>query len=465
MKPIFTHILSILLAATLYQTANAQTYNITASVSSSIMGADGFSSCPGCIFNISPGVTFTINTGGTCTGCTFNGGTLDISSSSSVNWDGVTKFNNGTLQINGTTTFQGIALTNDSLQVNSNLTLQTNASTISGSHIEVNNATITATKNVTATNSFFALNNTPTFTSEYFLNGGTLTLSGSTMYVNGNSYIYANSQLIMQSTSAIYVGDGTTASAAYLYYNTSTTLDIVDNSSIKVMNSANYYFNWHAYNYYATSTTGTATAYSGLATPYTYGCANLNKSGAGSCTVLAISEIDLTAIAAGANAVALTWSDPQSSTAGSYEVQRSTGNSAWATIATIDADAGTASYHYEDASAPAGTDDYRIVRIDQHGASSYSAISSVTIAAAATTSDIRLYPNPATGHTFFITTSNTEQLTVNIFTITGQLLSRQSLQGQVQYQLLLPSQLLPGNAVIVQAITTTGKQAFPLLLQ
>jgi hypothetical protein len=45
------------------------------------------------------------------------------------------------------------------------------------------------------------------------------------------------------------------------------------------------------------------------------------------------------------------------------------------------------------------------------------------------------------------------------------LLSRQSLQGQVQYQLLLPSQLLPGNVVIVQAISPTGKQAFPLLLQ
>jgi hypothetical protein len=461
MKPIFTRILSILLAAILYQTAVAGSiYNITASVSSSIMGADGFSSCPACTFNLSPGVIFTINTGGTCTGCTFNGGTLDISSSSTVAWDGVTTFNNETVQINNITTFQGIALTNDSLQVNSNLTLQTNPSTISGSHIDLNAATITTTKSVTATNSFFALSNT----SEYYMNGGALTLSGSTMYLNDNSYIYANSQLILQSTSAIYVGDGTTTSGAYLYYNTSN-LDIVDNSFIKVLGSANYYFNWHAYNYYATSTTGTATAYSGLATPYTYGCGILNKSGAGSCAVLAISEIDLTAVVAGSNTAALTWSDPQSSTAGSYEVQRSTGNNPWVTIADISAVTNQAGYHYEDASAPAGTDDYRIVRIDQHGDPSYSAVSSVTITAAAISGDIRLYPNPATGHTFFITTPNTEQLTINIFTLTGQLLSRQSLQGQVQYQLLLPSQLLPGNAVIVQAITTTGKQAFPLLLQ
>jgi hypothetical protein len=89
----------------------------------------------------------------------------------------------------------------------------------------------------------------------------------------------------------------------------------------------------------------------------------------------------------------------------------------------------------------------------------------VSFTAAAAAGTIGIYPNPATGHTFFITVPNTEQLTVNIFTVTGQLLSRQSLQGQVQYQLLLPSQLLSGNAVIVQAITTTGKQAFPLLLQ
>jgi hypothetical protein len=462
MKPIFTRVLSILLAAILYQTAVAgTTYPITASVSSSYLGADGFSSCPACTFNLSPGVIFTINTGGTCTGCTFNGGTVVISSSSTVAWDGVTTFNNGALQINNTTTFQGIALTNDSLQVNSNLTLATNASTISGSHIELNNDTITATKSVTATNSFFALNDT----SEYYMNGGALTLTGSTMYLNDDSYIYANSQLIMQTGSAIYIGDGTTASAAYLYYNTSTALDIVGSSMIKVLNTANYYFNWHDYNYYVTSTTGAAAPYAGLATPYTYGCAILNKNGSGSCAVLAISEIDLTAVAAGTNAAALTWSDPQSSTAGSYEVQRSTGNSSWATITTIDADAGTASYHYEDASAPAGTDDYRIVRIDQHGASSYSIISSVTIATAAAAGNIRLYPNPATGHTFFITTPDTQQLIISIFTVTGQLLSRQSLQGQTQYQLLLPSQLLPGNAVIVQVISPTVKQAFPLLLQ
>ena len=464
MKPTFTRIVSILLLTVLHQAASAQPYNITTSVSSSFMGANGFSTCTGCVFNISPGVTFTINTGGTCNSCIFNGGTLDISSSSTVAWDGVTTFNNETLQINNTTTFQGIAATNDSIQVNSNLTLGTNASTISGSHIDITNATLTSTKNVTATNSFFALTNTPTNTSEYFSNGGILTLSGSTMYVNDQSYIYANSQLILESGSGIYVGDGTTASTAYLYYNTSN-LDIVDNSFIKVMSSGNYYFNWHDYNYYVTSTTGAATTYAGLGTPYTYGCATLNKNGAGSCAVLAISEIDLTAVAEGANTVALTWSDPQSSTAGSYEVQRSTGNSPWTTIATIDANAGTTSYHYEDGSAPAGTDDYRIVRIDQHAGSSYSIISSVTIPTAATTGDIRLYPNPVTGHTFFITASNTEQLTVNIFTVTGQLLSRQSLQGQAQYQLLLPSQLLPGNAVIVQVITTTGKQAFPLLLQ
>lgn len=473
MKPTCTRIVFFLTLTILYQAATAQTYNITANASSSSMGAGGFSTCTGCIFNISPGVTFTINTGGTCSGCVFNGGTLNISSSSSVAWDNVTSFNNETVQVNNVTTFQGIASVNDSMQLNSSVTLETNASAISGSHIEIaTGVTVTTYSAVTATSSVFAL----TGNAEYFPDGGGLTLSSSQMYLNGNSYLYANSVVALENTSEIYVGDGSATSHAYIYYDTSP-LDIYDNSMIKIANDNNYFFGWNGYSYYATTSSGSSTSYAtqnstincggtypnACSSPYVYGCATFNSSGIAPCTILAVSEIDLTAAAASANVATLTWSDPQSSTAGSYEVQRSTGNSAWTTIASIDAVAGTSGYHYEDASAPAGTDDYRIVRIDKHGDSSYSIISSVSFTSAA--GAIGIYPNPASGHTFFISVPNTQQLTVNIYSVTGELLSRQSLQGQLQYQLLLPSQLLPGNAVIVQAISPTGKQAFPLLLQ
>ena len=69
------------------------------------------------------------------------------------------------------------------------------------------------------------------------------------------------------------------------------------------------------------------------------------------------------------------------------------------------------------------------------------------------------------GHTFFVTVPNTGQLVVKVFTLTGQLVTRTTLQGQTQYQVQLPAQVLPGTAVIVQIIQTEQTLSFPLLLR
>ena len=110
MKPIFTLILSFLLAATLYQTVNAQPYNIPVSVSSSIMGATGFSTCTNCVFNLSPGVVFTINTGGHCIDLrTLTASTVcNISSSKHRHLEqyAFTTFNNDTVLINAANSIQ-----------------------------------------------------------------------------------------------------------------------------------------------------------------------------------------------------------------------------------------------------------------------------------------------------------------------------------------------------------------------
>ena len=632
MKPIFTHILSFLLAATLYQTANAQTYNIPTSVSSSIMGATGFSTCPACTFNLSPGVVFTINTGGNCIGCTFNGGTVNISSTSTVTWSNTTTFNNDTVLINaansiqnmnfsndsiafnvgttfsqsgttinnsrilvtsGTLALNTVTLTNDSITQNSNITASNNFSmigsylnmtgtatitsnsttsvatstilmngtanaikasnslpitnshitmssgstlkasllTVTGGAITANSATITSSNNVYLYGDTLTMSGTSSLTGSYFssdsngtkygvlnmsgsssisvgngdslnyttttlsgtamikgayaaVNNGTLTQSGNSDFVvtntllmdsadvhlNGNAIDSANI-LELDSSTYMQIGDGT-AGTAHAWSNNA--LETLVGSKLAVDAHTNYFhtgvsnFTGGTTTYPLTATTGSCggAGEHACVLNYVYGCATMNASGALGCVTLALADISLTAVPAGTNAVNLSWSDGLSVTADHYLVQRSSDNGDWTTLATIAAGGYTAGdYQFEDPAAPAGTDNYRIARVDQDGAVTYSAISSVTIAPAATAGTIRLYPNPASGHTFFITTSNTEQLTVNIFTVTGQLLSRQSLQGQVQYQLLLPSQLLPGNAVIVQVITTTGKQAFPLLLQ
>jgi hypothetical protein len=475
MKPTFTRIVFFLILTILYQAVNAQTYNITSNSTWSSVITSG--SCTGCTFNISSGVTLTFSSSAQCTNCTFNGGTVAFQSgSASSGFYSGNVFENEAVDFNVAEDPQGGTFTNDSVYVNGiNLTIQTNTAVFTNSHIDLTSGgEITATSNVTATGSVFSLSGT----AEYFNDGGVLTLSGSQMYLNGNSELFANSQVILENTSEVIVGDGTAASTAFFYYNTGN-LIIADASMIKVSNHDNYYFNWGSYNYYTSYPSGTETSIStstfsttqncgsgypnACTTPYDYGCATLNESGIAPCTVLAIAEIDLTAVPAGANTAALTWSDPQQSTASRYQVQRSIGNTDWITISTVDAGSSTADYHYEDASAPAGTDDYRIVRIDQAGNPSYSIISSVTIAG--TAGRIGIYPNPVTGHTFQLATGNTAQLTASIYTITGQLLMRTVLQGQTQYTVALPASLLPGTAVVAEVITTTGKQAFPLLLQ
>jgi hypothetical protein len=60
---------------------------------------------------------------------------------------------------------------------------------------------------------------------------------------------------------------------------------------------------------------------------------------------------------------------------------------------------------------------------------------------------------------------NTGQFTLNVYTLTGQLLIRSTLQGQTQYPVQLPVQLQPGNTVIVQTILADRIASFPLLLR
>lgn len=100
---------------------------------------------------------------------------------------------------------------------------------------------------------------------------------------------------------------------------------------------------------------------------------------------------------------------------------------------------------------------------NDHGNASYSAISTVSITHGAAT--LSIYPNPATGHTFFVTAPNSSPLVVSIFTLTGQLIERTTVQGQTQYPIQLPSQLLPGTAVVVQTIQAEENRSFPLLLR
>lgn len=296
-----------------------------------------------------------------------------------------------------------------------------------------------------------------------------LTFTASTVQMNDTTTITAGS-LTIQTGSFVTIGGGETTSAA--------SISLVN--GLKVLDTSNLALNDHN-NFFtsgSSSFTGGTTSYSiasntvscggagehACVADYVFGCATMNKNGAVGCVTLAISGITLTATIGNAGSVDLTWTDAQTSTAENYRVQRSNGNDTWTTITEVAADAFTPdNYQYQDHSAPAGTADYRIARTAKDGSTTYSAISTVTINTPRTT--VAIFPNPASGHTFNLTVPGTEQLLLNVYTLTGQLVLRTSLQGQTQYAVQLPSQLMPGTTLVVQAILRNQAASFPLLLR
>jgi hypothetical protein len=480
-------------------------YTIAANEAWSATGAPAF--CNGCTFTISSGVTFTLDVNSvTCVNCLFSGGIVvdnakfswqggtfandsvafdNSSSSLQVSGVGGPLFNNDKVEFTQPITCQGCTFNGDAIHIDlpaatSEVTFQSSGSftttTVNSSTVTVNTGEWYANSTTNVTSSVMTFNNSSSINN----NTGTFTLSKSQLNLNGNSYVATSTGFTIENNSWVTVGDGTGTSGAYFFDNSGTNLAIKDNSGMGIAGQNNYYSNWGQYSYTSSSgtltnftTTGLdlncgaayshTTAYCNSNSQYVFGCATLNSGGPVACVTLALSGVTLTAELAGNN-VDLSWTDPQAGTASGYLVQRSNGNDNWITITTVAADAsGPDEYHFEDLTAPAGTVSYRIARTDHDGNIVYSTISAVTISHARNT--ISLFPNPASGHTFYVTVPGTSQLVLNVYTLTGQLIMRTTLQGQTQYPVQLPSQLLSGATVIVQAILPDQTASFPLLLR
>jgi len=531
-------------------TGNAQTYTVTSNGEAwnTLVGGNN---CPACTINIPAGWAIALPSTGSCAGCTFNGGSLNITSfsftgsstfendtvnlSSSITFSGATTFTNSTVNFGSNSlTFNSKILTvsnsifnmpagsgltankgltsggstynisgSAALTVNSpgttfngdNITMSGSAtatfnggmSLTNGSFTTDNTAAVTVNSTFASTNSTLSFNNNSSFNPSGVANisggtvtvndnskldpGGTLTVTGSTVTantngaitasnidlentktnLNDNSTLTAGGTLTVGTGSDLTIGDGTGSAGV-----SASNLDVTGNSFVGIASGANTltlssgkFKNDHGNVPIANSTTG---------------CETLNNSGVTTCVTLEIAEIDLTATLKSGGTVSLSWTDAQSNSADNYLVQRSFGNDDWTTITTVNANpAANGDYHFEDKTATVGTSDYRIVRIGQNGNASYSAISTVSITRGTVT--LSIYPNPATGHTFFVTTPNSSPLVVSIFTLTGQLIERTTVQGQTQYPIQLPSQLLPGTAVVVQTIQAEENRSFPLLLR
>jgi hypothetical protein len=435
--------------------SKAQTYTISSNNSwTSVVGS---TNCLTCTFNITPGITFTLDFAGTCGSCIFNNGILNVTQN--LTCQGCT-FNANTITAAGT-----------------QLNLQSTTNTLNNTTLSV-----TGTGSVLVTAGISLTNSTLTFSnSSYFnMNGGSFTASSSLLYFNGNSYFTATSGPVsLQNNSNLVAGDGTLASTAYLNFN-GPSLQVYGASLVKVSNQNNYYMNWGSYTYFPSSGPSASIstlsnnfncnygAVSGYANScvmnYAYGCATLNGSGLSACSLLALADMHLAATATGPGQVALVFTDGEPSTADHYMVDRNSGNNEWKTISAIPAGGYTSGdYRYTDADAPAGSIKYRIGRIDQKGRLLYSPIA--TVAIDQFQGSISIHPNPATGGAFYVSTPYSSEMVVKVFTLTGQLLYRTDLKGRTQYAIRLPAQAARLDAVVVQTFGQAGTRTFTVLVR
>jgi len=286
-------------------------------------------------------------------------------------------------------------------------------------------------------------------------------MSGTSALLSGTS-TFSTGSLSLSSNSFFQIGDGTGVSTANVTLASTLTEDA---SSTLTVAADNNYLNSQTSNL-ITNTDNCGSGYpNACATDYLYGCATVtNGQLAVACVTLALANFNLTAAVTGAKQVGLNWTDNESGSADHYTVQRNTGNLNWTDIGTVAANSATGTYTFTDLNAPVGTIEYRIVRTEANSNDGYSDVVTVTIASTATNTQIGLFPNPATGGRFYLTTNGTEELLVNVYTTTGELLYRTALQGQTQYPIQLPSQPQSLSAIVVQTIYQNNSQSFTVLV-
>lgn len=480
----------------LHVNANLTTQNVSSSISHSNM-------------TIATGLTVDINTGTFTKSYVSIAGTSTFKGTNSLVIDSSTFYLGGTtanVTDGGTTTIKGNS--NIILAGSTNLFSANNLGTVVNSSISMtNNSTFNATNLVMTGGSLSAtgnavigklpgskINNLSFTGTSVSLNGNaainaatsTSNLTGgSTLLMNGNSSItldngfdinnsnatlYGNAfiattggSLKVENHSYVTVGDG--SSTSYAYLRSHSAMSVLTSSTVAIAHSNN---NYHAdAGSVAGNTFNCGSGYpNACSAAYEYGCATITSSGTLACTILAVADINLSAVLTGTDRVSLSWTDEQSANAAQYLVQRNSGNDQWTTIATVSAGGyTTGEYSYTDADAPSGSIDYRIERIGQDDKTGYSPVSAVTITAGNANTQIGIHPNPAIGGNVYITTPNTSELIVNVYTITGQLLMRTQLKGQTQYPVRLPSQASSLSTVVVQVIGQSGTQSFTLLVR
>lgn len=362
---------------------------------------------------------------------------------------------------------------------NTNITLtngagftETSATTWTGGGITASGSSVVTAKGAwTVSNASMDFSGTSEFNPS-----SKMTFTGSSLSLSGSSSMGASSSLDFESSALKLSGSATMSTGSAITVGTNSDLTIGDGSGAANVSAST--INVTGSSLLGIAPGGSITVSSGKLTgnsgaTYTVtgktltGCATFDGTqNYQACVILAIGNIALTATVRSPGEVTLSWTDAATTPINEYLVQRSTGNDTWSPIGTVDAITSAGNdYSFTDAGAPAGEVFYRIERVAADGTLGYSPVSTVaTTTSEDANSHTGIFPNPAAGGRFYLTTPGTGETIVNLFTTTGQLLYHTALQGQTQYAIQLPSQPLSFRAIIVQTIYRNDTRSFTVLV-
>ncbi len=167
---------------------------------------------------------------------------------------------------------------------------------------------------------------------------------------------------------------------------------------------------------------------------------------------LPVTLINFTAQAQTAGVV-LKWNTATEIDNDHFEIQRSTDGIAFDAIGTVKG-AGNSntlkSYSFADATPITGNDYYRLKQVDKNGNTQYSTTEVVTVAAAAGTHSMTIYPNPAGSQfTIALKNSSAQAGTVSLIDLSGkQVFYSSAAAGSSQVQVVLNGKIAPGVYIV-----------------
>jgi hypothetical protein len=424
MKKISTLLIAMLLVA--FTVKSGTVYNVT---SNKNWSSNYPINCVNCTFNISAGVTLTIDRNITLQNPVFNGGNV-IVTDYQVNLQtsgGTSYFNNIKFTFNNDSRFNGPAP-------------------------------------IVITNSTFTFKGSSRMNSQQLFE-----LVNSRLNFYGDSYLLATGGPVnLKNNSLIVAGDGAMSSDAHVQI-LGPLMTLFDNSALIMANYNNYYYNWSPY-YGADANKWTFTFINALncgsgrphscSMPVVYGPVNIMPIGvsAGNSLPVLLSDFSANLIN---NQTALTWTTDQENNSNRFEVERSSDGTTWTTIASIAAKGNSSvqnKYAYTDRTPVTGINYYRLKMIDMDNTFEYSEVKSVR---AAFSANVRVYPNPAGNFVHVSLPAATSA--VRLLNTAGQVLQeRKSIAGTSTVSFDVSS--YSAGTYMIQVIQTDGSARNNMLL-